>query len=91
MVLHGEDEVQRRPPALSASRKSWSDELIIVHADKAFMALRREKNLPLGWWIVDVESNSFFDGPYRTKKAALERYERLPFRLRETPAFGRRT
>jgi hypothetical protein len=53
----------------------------IINADKGFMA-KRPESLPPGWWIVDLESNSFFDGPYRSRKAALERYKRLPASLR---------
>ena len=64
--------------------------MIIIHADKALMASRPE-NQPPGWGIVDTNSDTFFDGPYSTKKAALERYDRLPGRLREVSPFGRRT
>jgi hypothetical protein len=60
--------------------------LKIIQTDKAFMAQRPE-NLPAGWWIVDIESNSFFDGPYPSKEAALERYQRMAPRLRNPSPF----
>ena len=54
--------------------------MIIVFADEAFMAQRPER-LPPGWWIVDEEDDRFFDGPYDSQGAALER-------LREISPFG---
>jgi hypothetical protein len=53
----------------------------IFDADAEFMAQRRE-HLPPGWWIVDVANDFFFDGPYATKEAAVQRYNRLPSVLR---------
>jgi hypothetical protein len=61
--------------------------MIIVHATKSFMAIRPE-NLPPGWWIVDRRNDKFFDGPYRSKKAAMERYGRLPASLKDSTPFG---
>jgi hypothetical protein len=39
-------------------------------------------NLPPGWWIVDMANQNLFDGPYETRAAAFERYQRLPLRMR---------
>ena len=55
--------------------------MMIFDADAEFMAQRREDLSP-GWWIVDVANDFFFDGPYATKEAAFERYNRLPLSLR---------
>jgi hypothetical protein len=58
----------------------------IIDADKDFMDRRPDGKQP-GCWIVDIESDSFFDGPYRSKEAALERYQRLPETLRNPSPF----
>jgi len=56
----------------------------VIRTDEDFMSRRRER-LPPGWWIVDLSSNSFFDGPYVSKEAALERYNRLPTAVPSQP------
>jgi hypothetical protein len=45
----------------------------IVYCDESFMA-KRPEHLPPSWWIVDIENNYFWDGPYPNKDTALERY-----------------
>jgi hypothetical protein len=43
----------------------------ILNIPAEFMT-KRSENLHPGWWIVDVANDSFFDGIYPTKEAALE-------------------
>jgi hypothetical protein len=58
----------------------------IIYADAELMEKRRE-SLPPGWWIVDIQHNSFFDGPYDSKETALERYQRMAPQLRNSTPF----
>ena len=56
----------------------------IVYCDEAFMAKRRER-LPPDGWIVDINNDYFWDGPYPDKPTALQRYRRAaPHPSRQT-------
>ncbi len=54
---------------------------------RKFMDSRKER-LPPGWWIVEAKTDRYGDGPFSTPSDALERYNRLPGRLRQMRPFG---
>ena len=58
----------------------------IVYCDEAFMAKRRER-LPPDWWIVDINNDYFWDGPYPDKPTALHRYRRAAPHLQSAEPF----
>jgi hypothetical protein len=58
----------------------------IVYCDQAFME-KRPEHLPPGWWIVDIQNNYFWDGPYPDADTALRRYHRAASHLQNSSPF----
>jgi hypothetical protein len=56
-------------------------QLKIIHLNAEMMADRGKKANP-GWWLVERENESLFDGPYENEGEALKKYDRLPGHLR---------